>query len=251
MAPEGAAMALTAGEIRLQRRMLRTLGFALAEEIDGAAAPADEAQPAAAEAPRPAPAPPAPGAASLGEVAGAVRTCTRCALEKSRRHPVVGHGAARARLMFVGEWPEEADDAEGAPFCGELGELFANMVRAMGLERGAVYSTLAVKCRAPGGRPARPAEIGACRAHLAAEVALVQPEVIVALGDAALEALVGAAARPGLRALRGQWMDHHGIAVMPTYSLGYIHRNKPRKRDVWTDLQEVMRRLGLPLPPVK
>ncbi|RMG48323.1 MAG: uracil-DNA glycosylase [Acidobacteria bacterium] len=173
--------------------------------------------------------------------------CRRCRLAGGRTNVVFGVGDPEARLMFVGEGPGADEDRKGEPFVGRAGQLLDRIIAAMGLSRAQVYIANVVKCRPPENRAPTPDEAAACLPFLRAQIAIVRPEVIVALGRTALEGLLGERI-PSMSRARRRWYDCGGVAVKPTFHPAYLLRNPAAKRDVWEDMQEVMQRLGLPRP---
>lgn len=117
--------------------------------------------------------------------------CTRCALAASRSQVVAGEGPAPAELMLVADAPGFHDDRLGRPLVGAPGELLADLLASIGLERSGVYVTTLVKCRPSGTQSAAPDEIAACRDKLERQVELVRPRVVAALGDLATRTLSG------------------------------------------------------------
>jgi len=173
--------------------------------------------------------------------------CTRCKLHKGRTHLVFGVGNPQARLMFVGEGPGRDEDLQGEPFVGAAGQLLDRMIKAMGLSRAEVYIGNIVKCRPPQNRDPEPDEVAACEGFLKAQIRAVKPEALVALGRIAAQTLLRDPT-PVSR-LRGQWREYEGVPLMPTFHPAYLLRNAADKRLVWADLQAVMARLGLAVPP--
>lgn len=196
----------------------------------------------------------ATGADGLARVRRVIGDCRRCGLCASRTNIVFGVGNPSARILFVGEGPDEEEDRLGEPFVGPSGELLNRMIVAMGLRRDEVYITNVVKCLPPQGREPSQLEVARCRGFLQAQIAAVSPEVIVALGRSAISALSG---KPMvMRATRGKWLELEGIGVMPTYHPSFILRLRDdelrnARRDAWSDLQAVMARLGLQPPNAK
>lgn len=190
----------------------------------------------------PAPLPPHP----LVALARSLEGCTRCPLHGSRSRIVFGAGDESARLLFVGEGPGAEEDAQGLPFVGPAGQLLTDMIGAMGLSREQVYICNVVKCRPPSNRNPAPEEVGACSPFLREQILAVRPEAIVALGRVAAQALLRTDAP--LTRLRGSWHAYEGIPLLPTFHPAYLLRSPGEKRKAWEDLQEVMRRLDLPLP---
>ncbi len=181
----------------------------------------------------------------------AVRTelgdCRRCGLCEKRTNIVFGVGNPEARLMFVGEGPGADEDAQGIPFVGRAGKLLTDIItKGMGLKREDVYIANVVKCRPPGNRDPQPDEMDACMPFLEAQIAVIRPEVIVALGRVAVQALMGHPVQ--ITKSRGQWTNFKGVPLMPTFHPSYLLRNPSAKRQVWEDVQAVMEKLDLPLP---
>lgn len=179
----------------------------------------------------------------LALVAEEVRSCTRCVLHEKRTQTVFARGNPFAELCFIGEGPGADEDAEGEPFVGASGQLLDRMIAAMGYRRDDVYICNVVKCRPPSNRKPDPGEMATCMPFATQQLALVQPKVIVALGATAVQGLIGAS--EGITRMRGKWKLYKGsIPVMPTFHPAYLLRNPAAKRDVWNDLQDVMRHLG-------
>jgi uracil-DNA glycosylase len=176
-----------------------------------------------------------------------VKTCTRCGLAAARTQTVFARGTGSARLMFVGEGPGADEDAQGFPFVGKAGQLLDRMIAAMGFSREEVYVANIVKCRPPNNRKPEPEEMAACMPYLAEQIELVAPEVIVALGATAVQGLFGTG--EGIMRIRGRWRLYRGrVPVMPTFHPAYLLRTPAAKREVWDDLQAVLRQMGRTAP---
>ncbi|HET7541172.1 MAG TPA: uracil-DNA glycosylase [Polyangiaceae bacterium] len=183
----------------------------------------------------------------LSVLAEVVRTCTRCGLCRQRKQAVFARGTGSSGVCFVGEGPGADEDAQGFPFVGKAGQLLDRMIEAMGLGRDEVYVCNVVKCRPPDNRKPEPDEMAACLPYLNEQLELVAPRVIVALGATAVQGLLGTS--EGIMRLRGKWKSYRGqIDVMPTFHPAYLLRTPAAKREVWEDLQEVLRRIGRSVP---
>ena len=112
----------------------------------------------------------------------AVLHCERCGLCRTRKNVVVGEGSLTNRIMFVGEGPGEVEDDTGRPFVGPAGQLLTRILEAAGFKREEVYITNIVKCRPPGNRVPEIEEVLRCQGWLEAQIALLRPQIIVALG---------------------------------------------------------------------
>ncbi len=181
-----------------------------------------------------------------------VKGCTRCNLCKTRTQTVFGQGNPSARLVFIGEAPGYEEDRQGLAFVGRAGKLLTRMIDAMGLSREEVFICNVLKCRPPDNRAPSSDEVLACGPYLREQLAIIQPEILVALGAPAAKTLLKTAQSIGK--LRGRFHDYYlsdlaldgpSIPVMPTYHPAYLLRNPAEKRKVWDDLQLVMARLGL------
>ncbi len=185
----------------------------------------------------------------LPQLAAEVAGCTRCGLAATRTQTVFARGNPAARVCFIGEAPGADEDAQGLPFVGRAGQLLDRMIVAMGLSpEQDVYVCNILKCRPPGNRRPEPEEMATCIPYLHEQLELVHPQVIVALGNTAVAALLDT--KLGITKVRGQWKLYRGqTLVMPTYHPSYLLRPSPQqveaKRQAWQDLQLVMKELGL------
>jgi DNA polymerase len=195
---------------------------------------------------REAPALPDPGA-GLAQVAEAVAVCTRCALHETRTNTVPGQGTPTPELMFIGEAPGADEDRQGLAFVGRAGGLLTKMIEAMGYTRDEVFIGNILKCRPPGNRAPLPDEMETCMPYLKAQIAILKPRVIVALGATAVKGLLDDST--GITKLRGKWHTFEGIDLMPTFHPAYLLRNPAAKHDTWADLKAVLAKLGKKPPP--
>jgi len=163
--------------------------------------------------------------------------CTRCPLHRERKTIVHTEGNRKARLMFVGEAPGADEDIQARPFVGRAGQLLTKIIEAIGLKREEVLIGNVNRCRPPGNRPPTPEEASMCKPFLLREIAVVQPEVIVVLGNTAMKNLLDT--REGITKLRGSFQEYKGIKVMPTFHPAYLLRDPSKKRETWEDLKTV------------
>ena len=185
----------------------------------------------------------------LAVLSDEAQACTRCGLHATRTQAVFARGNPASELCFVGEGPGADEDAQGFPFVGQAGQLLDKMIAAMGYGRDDVYICNIVKCRPPENRKPEPNETASCHPFLTAQLALIKPKAIVALGATAVQGLTGVG--EGITRLRGKWKLYKGSTpIMPTFHPAYLLRQPAAKREVWSDLQEVMRFLGKS-PPAK
>jgi DNA polymerase len=192
--------------------------------------------------------------AAMRELSQRVRACLKCPhLVKSRKNVVFGVGDIHAELMFVGEAPGADEDAQGEPFVGAAGQLLTRIIKAMGLGRENVYIANILKCRpdtpgqAYGNRKPTGEEMKTCLPYLLAQIDLIGPKVIVALGATAIEGLMGGGREIGK--MRGHFQTFRDVPLMPTFHPAYLLRNQSlvQKRKVWEDMLQVMEKLQLPV----
>ncbi len=177
-----------------------------------------------------------------------VSTCPRCPeLVSTRRQTVFGVGPVDPPVLFIGEAPGADEDRLGEPFVGAAGQLLNRILTACGFRRDEVYICNVIKCRPPGNRTPKPEEAANCREYLDRQLALVRPQFICCLGGTAALHLLGV---PSLARLRGRFHDYKGIPVMCTYHPAFLlpHRQPAKKKDVWEDMQMLLKRMGRPIP---
>ena len=172
---------------------------------------------------------------SLTTIAKAVEACTRCPLYKTANRGVPGEGAAKARLVCVGEAPGANEDETGRPFVGQAGGLLTKILAAVDLTREEVFITNVVKHRPPGNRNPTPGEIEACSPYLVRQLELIKPKVIVAFGTFAAQTLLNT--KTPIGKLRGEVHRYHGIPLIVTYHPAALLRNPSWKRPTWEDVK--------------
>jgi DNA polymerase len=165
----------------------------------------------------------------------AVPACTACGLHKTRTQTVLGVGDENADWMLIGEAPGAEEDRLGEPFVGQAGRLLDNMLAAIHLKRGEnVYIANVLKCRPPGNRNPEPEEVARCSPHLARQIELVRPKLIVAMGRFAAQTLLATDA--SIASLRGRVHAYAGVPLVVTYHPAYLLRTLPDKAKAWADL---------------
>ena len=176
-------------------------------------------------------------AETFEEIWADIGDCTRCPLYQGRTNIVNTDGNRQARLMFVGEAPGADEDAQALPFVGRAGQLLTKIIEAIGLKREEVLIGNVNRCRPPANRPPTPEEASMCKPFLLREIAIVQPEVIVVMGNTAMRNLLDL--KQGITKMRGQFQDYHGVKVMPTFHPAYLLRDPSKKKETWEDLKRV------------
>jgi DNA polymerase len=180
-------------------------------------------------------------AENLAGIRADLGDCQRCPLCASRKNIVFGSGSQSAKIIFVGEAPGRDEDLQGEPFVGEAGQLLTRMIKAMGYERDEVYICNVLKCRPPENRNPALEEIAHCSPFLLRQVQAVAPKAIIALGTFAAQTLLGS--KEPISRLRGTFHEYHSIPLMPTFHPAFLLRSPEKKREVWSDLQQVMKLL--------
>ncbi|MBN1365448.1 MAG: uracil-DNA glycosylase [Syntrophaceae bacterium] len=166
--------------------------------------------------------------------------CQLCPLGKTRKNLVFGEGNPEARIVFVGEAPGADEDEQGHPFVGRAGQLLTDIiVKGMKLKRKDVYICNILKCRPPGNRNPQPEEISKCEPFLKKQLRIISPEIICALGTFAAKTLLNTDVP--ISVLRGRFHLYEGIKLMPTYHPAYLLRNPSAKKQVWEDIQMIMK----------
>jgi DNA polymerase len=190
-------------------------------------------------------------AIELTKLSDQIKSCELCELCKSRNKAVPGCGSCSANLVFVGEGPGADEDAQGLPFVGRAGKLLDKMIAGMGLNRDDVFICNVVKCRPPGNRDPKAEEILSCFPYLKAQLDVICPDVIVALGAHAARTLLNTNRAIGeLRGTVHEFYvseDSEPIPLIATYHPAYLLRNYTRdaRTKVWHDLQKAMGIMGL------
>ena len=184
----------------------------------------------------------------------AAAACRKCQIGYERRNNVYGEGDPCARLMVIGEGPGETEDLLGRPFVGRAGELLDKMLSAIGFAREEVYICNTVKCRPTmhegeklKNRAPTPFEMANCRPFLDEQIAIIEPQVILAMGAPAAKSFLGGDF--GITKGRGRWYEGPaGIPLMVTFHPAYVLRQggmalTETKRLVWSDLKQVRSKL--------
>jgi DNA polymerase len=175
---------------------------------------------------------------TLADLEAALRTFDGCALKATAKNLCFYRGAAKARVMIVGEAPGRDEDIEGKPFVGRAGQLLDKMLRAIGLSEENVHITNIVYWRPPGNRTPTPQEGQICRPFLERQIELVEPDILVLLGGAAAKHVLNVA--EGIMRIRGKWRETaigtRKIKTIATLHPAYLLRTPAAKRQAWRDL---------------
>lgn len=169
------------------------------------------------------------------------RNCANCGLSESRNRLVFGAGHEAPRILFVGEGPGAEEDQQGIPFVGRAGKLLTGLILATGLTREDTYITNVVKCRPPQNRNPEPHEMASCGPILQRQIELLNPALIIALGNVPLKFFKPNAR--GITSERGKVFEYGNWLVLPTFHPSYLLRNQNAIADCWLDFRQAMDRV--------
>src|SRR6202048_3133385 len=169
-----------------------------------------------------------------------------CALKNTATRLVFADGNPQARIMFVGEAPGRDEDIEGLPFVGRSGKLLDRMIAAIGLDRSKAYIANVIPWRPPGNRTPTPQETQICLPFIQRQIELVNPTVLVTLGNPSTQTLLST--REGIMRTRGKWFDYDTgtrvIRALATFHPAYLLRSPSYKRMAWQDLRAIAKALA-------
>jgi DNA polymerase len=169
-----------------------------------------------------------------------------CALKSTATRLVFADGNPQARIMFVGEAPGREEDIEGLPFVGRSGKLLDRMISAIGLNRTNAYISNVIPWRPPGNRTPTPQETQVCLPFIQRQIELVNPDVLVTLGNPSTQTLLQT--REGIMRTRGRWVSYdtgsRKIRALATFHPAYLLRSPSYKRLAWQDLRSIAKELN-------
>ena len=185
-------------------------------------------------------------APSLEALRALLETFDGCSLKQTATRLVFADGNPKARIMFVGEAPGRDEDIEGLPFVGRSGKLLDLMIGAIGLNRTTAYIANVIPWRPPGNRTPTPQETQICLPFIQRQIELVNPDVLVTLGNPSTQTLLST--REGIMRTRGRWFDYETgqrtIRALPTFHPAYLLRSPAYKRLAWQDLRAIAKALA-------
>ena len=185
-------------------------------------------------------------AASLEILRDMLEKFDGCALKSTATRLVFADGNPKARIMFVGEAPGRDEDIEGLPFVGRSGKLLDRMIASIGLDRTKVYIANVIPWRPPGNRTPTPQETQICLPFIQRQIELVDPDILVTLGNPSTQTLLST--REGIMKTRGRWLQYDTgarvIRAMATFHPAYLLRSPSYKRMSWQDLRAIAKALA-------
>ena len=184
-------------------------------------------------------------APTLEALRALLETFDGCALKHTATRLVFSDGNPQARIMFVGEAPGRDEDIEGLPFVGRSGQLLNRMIAAIALDRSKAYIANVIPWRPPGNRTPTPQETQICLPFIQRQIELVNPDVLVTLGNPSTQTLLST--REGIMKTRGRWFDYdtgtRSIRALATFHPAYLLRSPSYKRMAWQDLRSIAKAL--------
>lgn len=171
------------------------------------------------------------------ELKNFVDHCGRCGLCAGRKHPVMGRGNLKSRIMFIAEAPGRMEDEQGLPFVGRSGEVLDELLKSIGLGREEIYLTNINKCHPPGNRDPKEEEQEACMPYLKYETALIRPKIMVCLGRIAAQRII----RPDFRITRehGEWTQRKGFFLTGVYHPSALLRDPGKIEETRRDFEKI------------
>ena len=184
-------------------------------------------------------------AATLDALRQTLASFEGCNLRFTATNLVFADGNPEARVMFVGEAPGMEEDLQGLPFVGRSGQLLDRMIKGIGLDRTSAYIANVIPWRPPGNRTPTPQETQICLPFIQRQIELVNPDVLVTLGNPSTQTLLST--REGIMRTRGKWFDYdtgtRAIPVMATLHPAYLLRQPLQKKLAWRDLLALKEKL--------
>ena len=187
---------------------------------------------------------------TLAQLKASLANYEFCDLKKGSRNLVFSSGDPDAKVMIIGEAPGREEDIQGVPFVGRAGRLLDKMFRQIGLTRNkdqlndilinTAYICNVIPWRPPHNRDPNTDEIEMMLPFLKRHISLIQPKIIVAMGNISCRALIG---QTGITKLRGNWLDFDKTPLMPMCHPAYLLRNNAAKKDAWSDLLKIKKKL--------
>jgi len=188
----------------------------------------------------------AAGAKTLDDLREKLLKFEGCGLKATATKLVFGDGDPHAEIMFVGEAPGADEDRQGVPFVGRAGHLLDKMLAAIRLDRSKVYIANVVPWRPPGNRTPTPLETAVCLPFTRRQIELVHPKILVCLGAASAQTLLGA--KDGIMRLRGRWFDYAAgpetIKAIAMLHPAYLLRQPAQKKLAWQDLRTLAKEIN-------
>ncbi len=173
-------------------------------------------------------------------ISNKIKGCKLCRLHEKRTNAVPGEGDSKAKVVLIGEAPGKQEDKAGRPFVGRAGELLNELLRSIDLSREEVFITNMVKCRPPDNRDPRKDEKETCSSYLQKQLNLIDPQVIVTLGNHATGAFIG---EGEMKKRHGEEFIHEGKKLIPMYHPAAALYNPNLKSTMKEDMEMLNKQL--------
>jgi len=151
----------------------------------------------------------------INELDKEIRKCKKCRLSETRTNTVPGEGPANAKIMICGQAPGQTEDTTGRPFIGRSGKFLNELLKAIKLKRDLLFITSSIKCFPPKNRPPKSDELKTCKPYLEKQIKIIKPKIIIALGNYALQTLLGK--KLVLSKIHGQPQKSNDVIIFPTF----------------------------------
>lgn len=173
---------------------------------------------------------------NLEELKNSVEHCYLCELSKSRKNVLFSYGNSNSDIMFISDEPSNSEDEMGVFYTGKSGELLSKMIEnVLNIKKEDVYLTTLVKCKSINGL--NNSCIDTCNDYLIKQIELVNPKLIVALGEKAYSYLLKNSS--DFAQIRGKELSFNGISLIATFSASYLLRNPSSKKDAYYDMLKI------------
>lgn len=166
-----------------------------------------------------------------------IRICKKCELWKTRTNAVPGEGSSNAKVMFIGEAPGRVEDKTGRPFVGRAGKLLTELIESTTLKRKDVFITSPIKCRPPRNRKPKQKEIDACMPYLQKQIEIINPKIIILLGNTAIKTILGK--MDGINKIHGKAINRRGRIYFLTFHPAAGVRSTTKKEQLKKDFKKV------------
>ena len=182
---------------------------------------------------------------SIESIYEAIHACMACKLCKTRKNTVQGEGPAdisKISVLVIGDVPDDEENESGKPFTGRNGQLLDKMLSSIGLSRAEnCYATNIIKCKPSAVSECAHEEITTCLSYISAQIAVIKPRFILALGQTAAQGLL--VSSEDIALIHGKFFDYNGIPLLATFHPCDLLRDETLKRPAWEDLKSFKERL--------
>ena len=181
----------------------------------------------------------------LSELKKRINSIENCNLKNNSKKLIIGNGDINSPIMLIGETPSDAEEASGLPFQGDVGDLLNKMLLAIGIKRERIYLTYSINFRPPEDRKPTSQEIKRYSEFLKEHISIIDPKIIILLGNTAMEAVTGLKNR--ISNERGKWKEiilkNKTFPLIITFNPSYLIRFPENKKYSWIDLKKIKQKI--------